>query len=94
MIGQKARSTLVPAETYQRQFMPYGTPCKDPCEPVMPRVDELEEQIAALKAEIDRLRAGEGQGPLVLPRRKEEAGRLDDTAGSPDDTLRDEVGNG
>ncbi len=55
MVGVKARSTLVTAETYQREFMPYGTPCKDPCEP-SPRLDDLEAQIAMLKSELERLR--------------------------------------
>ena len=54
MIGVKARSTLVKAETYAKEFMPYGTPCKEPCEPVgNQRVDELEEQVAALRAQLD-----------------------------------------
>ena len=56
MIGVKARSTLVKAETYAKEFMPYGTPCKEPCEPVgSQRVDELEEQVAALRAQVDSL---------------------------------------
>ncbi len=56
MIGVKARSTLVKAETYAKEFMPYGTPCKEPCEPVgSQRVDELEEQLAALRAQVDSL---------------------------------------
>lgn len=58
MIGVKARSTLVAVETYAREFMPYGTPCKEPCEPAPnQRVDELEEQIAALRAQVEALRA-------------------------------------
>lgn len=56
MIGVKARSTLVKAETWAKEFMPYGTPCKEPCEPVgSPRVDELEEQVAALRAQVEAL---------------------------------------
>ncbi len=56
MIGVKARSTLVKAETYAKEFMPYGTPCKEPCEPVgSQRVYELEEQVAALRAQVDTL---------------------------------------
>ena len=58
MIGVKARSTLVAAETYAREFMPYGTPCKEPCEQVpSQRVDELEEQIEALRAQVEALLA-------------------------------------
>ena len=33
MIGLKARSTLVPAEEWIKEFIPYGTPCDDPCTP-------------------------------------------------------------
>ncbi len=59
MIGLKARSTLVPAETWLREFMPYGTPCDEPCEPAgsSQRIDQLEAQLLKLKAEIDALRA-------------------------------------
>lgn len=56
MIGVKARSTLVKAETWAKEFMPYGTPCKEPCEPVGgQRIDELEEQVAALRAQVENL---------------------------------------
>ncbi|GGC00299.1 serine acetyltransferase [Novosphingobium endophyticum] len=58
MIGVKARSTLVGAETYAKEFMPYGTPCKEPCEPAPnQRVDELEEQIEVLRAQVEALMA-------------------------------------
>ncbi len=59
MIGLKARSTLVPAETWLREFIPYGTPCDEPCEPAggAQRVDQLEAQLADLKTELDLLRA-------------------------------------
>lgn len=52
MVGVKARSTLVAAETWAKEFMPYGTPCKDPCEPGSQRIDVLEAEVAALRAEI------------------------------------------
>lgn len=60
MVGVKARSTLVIAETWQKDFMPYGTPCKEPCteEPGDPRVQrfaELEAEVAALRAELKGL---------------------------------------
>jgi len=59
MIGLKARSTLVEAETWKRDFMPYGTPCKEPCEPApaRDRVQALENELAAMRAELAELRA-------------------------------------
>lgn len=70
MVGVKARSTLVEAETWQREFIPYGTPCKEPCEPSgLARVDELEAEVAALKAQVAALLAAheagaEPEGPV------------------------------
>jgi serine O-acetyltransferase len=59
MIGLKARSTLVPAETWIKEFLPYGTPCDD-CEPVGEagggRLATLEAELAGLKAEIAALK--------------------------------------
>ena len=55
MVGVKARSTLVAAETWAKDFMPYGTPCKEPCadaEPATTRIEALEAEVAALKAQI------------------------------------------
>lgn len=56
MVGVKARSTLVPVETWQRDFVPYGTPCKEPCEPSNQRIETLESEVAALREEIAALR--------------------------------------
>ncbi len=56
MVGFKARSTLVPVEEWLREFVPYGTPCKEPCEPGTSRVEELEQQLAELKSELELLR--------------------------------------
>jgi serine O-acetyltransferase len=58
MIGLKARSTLVPAETWLREFIPYGTPCDDPCEPSNGKLEELEARLATMQAEIQALREG------------------------------------
>ena len=54
MVGVKARSTLVIAETWQKDFIPYGTPCKEPCEP-NGRVEELESEVALLKTQVEAL---------------------------------------
>ena len=55
MVGVKARSTLVKAETWAKDFMPYGTPCKEPCEPGAQRIEDLETRIALLQAQVDEL---------------------------------------
>ena len=63
MIGLKARSTLVPAETWLKEFLPYGTPCTDqPCEPADEagagaRIRQLESEVASLRAEMAALHA-------------------------------------
>jgi serine O-acetyltransferase len=52
MVGIPARPVLVEAETYQKDFVPYGTPCREMSEASMSRFDQLEREIAALRAEI------------------------------------------
>ena len=63
MVGLKARSTLVPVATWLKDFIPYGTPCKEPCEPCEPaditRVDQLENEVATLKAQVAALLAAQ-----------------------------------
>jgi serine O-acetyltransferase len=57
MVGVKARSTLVAAETWARDFVPYGTPCEEACADVAPslaRLEELEREVAELKALLTR----------------------------------------
>jgi serine O-acetyltransferase len=76
MVGLKARSTLVPAETWLREFIPYGTPCNEPCgersddlptEQTPGRLDELEQQVAALRAELAALRVERAPEPVLTP---------------------------
>ena len=55
MVGVKARSTLVKAETYQKPFLPYGTPCPEPCDPANQRIDALEGEVAELKKQVAEL---------------------------------------
>ena len=54
-----------------REFIPYGTPCDEPCEPCEPddrRLAELEAQMAALKGELDALRSAREREPEPEPR--------------------------
>lgn len=59
MVGVKARSTLVAAETWQKDFMPYGTPCRERCkdegEPGVQRLEELEAEVSALRQQVEAL---------------------------------------
>ncbi|MGJ0238369.1 serine O-acetyltransferase EpsC [Novosphingobium fluoreni] len=58
MVGVKARSTLVAAETWAKDFMPYGTPCKEPCEPSgLARVEQLESELSRLREQVTLLSA-------------------------------------
>ncbi|MEP3051089.1 MAG: serine O-acetyltransferase EpsC [Erythrobacter sp.] len=64
MVGIKARSTLVPAEEWIKEFIPYGTPCDDPCEPRTDCIEKLEAEIGALRAEMEALKQGVGGIPI------------------------------
>ena len=57
MVCLKARSTLVPAEDWIKEFIPYGTPCDDPCEPSRDCIEKLEAELKSLKNEIAALKA-------------------------------------
>jgi serine O-acetyltransferase len=70
MVGVKARSTLVKAETWAKEFMPYGTPCKEPCEPGGQRIEELETKIALLQAQLDELLSERSVGDTPTTARK------------------------
>ena len=70
MVGLKARSTLVPAETWLKEFIPYGTPCDEPCEPDTRRIDELEARLAQVSDELASLRAEAEPAPQPTGRKR------------------------
>ncbi len=70
MVGLKARSTLVPAETWLREFIPYGTTCDEPCEPDTRRIEELESRLAQLSDELATLRSESLPAPAQTGRKK------------------------
>lgn len=61
MIGLKARSTLMPVEEWAKDFMPYGTPCEEPCAElpadVEGKIAALQTQLAEVTATLEELRA-------------------------------------
>ena len=56
MIALKARSHLIAAEEWKKDFVPYGTPCDDPCAPSRDCIEKLENELKALRGEIEQLR--------------------------------------
>ena len=57
MVGVKARSTLVPAEEWKKEFLPYGTPCEDSEGNRIDCLQKMESELSALKAEIAALKS-------------------------------------
>lgn len=70
MVGVKARSTLVPVESWQKDFVPYGTPCSDRFDPATQRLEllqceleTLQKRLAALLKERDEEAAKASERP-------------------------------
>jgi len=59
MVGLKARSTLVPAEEWIKDFIPYGTPCEDAEGNKVDCVEKLEAELSILRAEIASIKAAQ-----------------------------------
>lgn len=58
MVAVKARSTLVPAEEWIKEFIPYGTPCEDAEGNRVDCIEKLEGELALLRAEVAAIKAG------------------------------------
>lgn len=52
MVGTKARSTLLKAETYARDFMPYGTPCEDMFDPATQSLELLQCELELIRKKV------------------------------------------
>ena len=59
MVGVKARSTLVPAEEWVKEFIPYGTPCEDAEGNKIDCIEKLEGELNSLRDELERLKAAQ-----------------------------------
>jgi serine O-acetyltransferase len=71
MVGIPARQTLVDAADYQKDFVPYGTPCSE-------RFDPATQQLDIMKCEIEQLQkrlaaVSEQQAPAATKSRKSRA---------------------
>ena len=55
MVGIPAKPTLMDAEQYQKDFMPYGTVCSDLCDPAGQRLEAMKSEIDRLQSRIDAL---------------------------------------
>ncbi len=74
MVGQKARSTLVKAETYAKEFMPYGTPCRELFDPATQSLEILQCEVETLRKKLAELMAERGTAEATPTRRKSEKG--------------------
>ena len=57
MVGIPARPVLVEAASYQREFMPYGTPCSQMFDPATQKLDILRCELETLRKQLDALMA-------------------------------------
>ncbi|HEY0626523.1 MAG TPA: serine O-acetyltransferase EpsC [Allosphingosinicella sp.] len=55
MIGIPARSTLVEAEQYAKDFMPYGTPCSEMFDPATQKLEILKCEVEQLRRRLEEL---------------------------------------
>ncbi len=63
MVGPKSRSTLVKAETYARDFIPYGTPCSEKFDPASQTLEILQCEIETLQKRVASLMAQRDEAP-------------------------------
>jgi len=65
MVAVKARSTLVPAEEWLKEFIPYGTPfvsdCQDEDGNRIDCIEKLENELAGLRAELADMKSAMAQ---------------------------------
>jgi serine O-acetyltransferase len=62
MVGIPAKSTLVEAKTWQKDFVPYGTPCSETFDPATQKLELMRCELDVLRKQLDAMlteRAGE-----------------------------------
>jgi len=72
MVGIPARSTLLDARDYAREFVPYGTPCSDTFDPATQKLEILQCQLEVLQKQVENMLAD--QASAEEPARTERKG--------------------
>lgn len=57
MVGIPAKATLVEADKWQKDFVPYGTPCNEMFDPATQKVEILRCELDAMRKRLDELLA-------------------------------------
>jgi serine O-acetyltransferase len=65
MVGIPARQTLVDAEQYNRNFIPYGTPCNETGDPAAQKLDVLKCEVEQLRKRLAELIAERDAGKSI-----------------------------
>jgi serine O-acetyltransferase len=55
MVGIPARSTLIAAETWQKDFVPYGTPCSEMFDPATQKFEIMRCELETLRKRLDAM---------------------------------------
>ncbi|AJP74521.1 serine O-acetyltransferase EpsC [Sphingomonas hengshuiensis] len=55
MVGIPARSTLVEAQAWQRDFVPYGTPCSEMFDPATQKLELMRCELETLRKRLDTM---------------------------------------
>ena len=61
MVGIPARSTLLDARDYAREFVPYGTPCSDTFDPATQKLEILQCQLEVLQKQVENMLADQAR---------------------------------
>ena len=57
MVGIPAKATLVEADKWQRDFVPYGTPCSEMFDPATQKLEIMRCELEAMRKRVDELLA-------------------------------------
>lgn len=65
MVGIPARQVLVDVTAYQREFVPYGTPCSENLDPATQKLEILQCEVETLRKRLAELVEEKAKGELV-----------------------------